>query len=139
MIDKGANPFTVRYSGHSHYGGYNLGTLSNLPTEKSIYFTIRPIFDKFECKTSFLDPWFYKTGIFDGKFNSVIGMGASGTVLSGEWCGEKAAFKFVDIGDQEHLEYASDNLKVLNEKLSEMTSIQETKGSRILSFYGHYR
>ena len=139
MIDKGVNPYVVYYSGHSEFDKYNLGYLSNLPPQKSIYFTTRSIFDDFTGQTNFLDPWFYKTSIFDGKFNSVIGKGASGKVLSGEWCGKKAAFKFVDIGAQKFRAYVSDSLKILNEKLSEMISIEETKGSKILTFYGHYR
>ena len=139
MIDKGLNPYVIAHYGRSKFDDYHLGYLSNLPTKKSIYFTTRSIYDEFKSQTNFLDPWFYKTDIFDGKFTSVVGKGASGTVLSGEWCGKKAAFKFVDIGAQEFREKSSDSLKILNEKLSEMTSIQETKGSTILSFYGHYR
>ena len=139
MINKGANPYVIANHGISEFDNYNLGYLSNLPTEKSMYFTIRPIFEESKDQSSFLDPWFYKTGVFDGKFNSVIGRGASGTVLSGEWFGKKAAFKFVNIGAQERPNNVKDNLKIQNKKLSEMTAIQKTKGSKILSFYGHYR
>ena len=53
--------------------------------------------------------------------------------------GKKAAFKFVDIGTQKFHEGSTDALKTLDEKLSEITSIQATKGSKIVSFYGHYR
>ena len=97
------------------------------------------MFDEFKGKTGFPDPWFYKTGIFDGKFNAVVGRGASGTVFSGKWCGRKAAFKFVEIGAQEVSELVRDGIRTLDQKLSEMTSIEVTKGSNILSFYGHYR
>ena len=86
-----------------------------------------------------MNPWFYRTGVFDGKLGSVIGQGASGTVISGEWYGKKAAFKFVDIGTQQETTMTSDALKSLDKKLSEMTSIQATKGSKIVEFYGHYR
>ena len=85
------------------------------------------------------DPWLYQTGVFDGKFDSVIGQGASGKVISGEWFGKKAAFKFVDIGDQKHQEDPEDASKTLNEKLREMISIQSSEGSKIVSLYGHYR
>ena len=139
MIDRGANPFVSAYSGHSQIGYFNLGSLSYLPAKKSVYFTIRPIVAKFKGKTPFRDPWFYRTGIFDGKFNSIIGKGASGIVFSGKWCGMKAAFNFVEIGVQKFRQQASEALKTLNENLTEMTSIQQTEGSKILSFYGHYR
>ena len=138
MIDKGANPYVVRHSGNSQFDDHNLGYLSNLPNKKSIYFTIGSIHNDFKNKANFFDPWFYKTGIF-GKFNSIIGKGASGIVLSGEWFGRKAAFKFVDVGYQKQTKMIADSLRIFNEKLSEMRSIQQTEGSKILSFYGHYR
>ena len=137
MIDKGANPFVVDYAGSTGFDISNLGRLSNLPSQKSVYFTTRPFEGEFEGKTNFPDPWFYRTGVFDGKLNSVIGQGASGTVLSGDWFGKKAAFKFVEIGAQKFQE--KNSLRNLDEKLSEMISIQSTRGSKIVSFYGHYR
>ena len=136
MVDNGANPYIVDFSGNTMFEYFDLDHLSNLPGQKSVYFTTRPIV---ESNPDFLDPWFYKTGVFNGNFNSLIGQGASGSVISGEWAGKKAAFKFVQIGAQKWQENASDTLKILNEKLSEMTSIQATKGSKIVSFYGHYR
>ena len=90
MIDRGANPFVVSYSGttrfsNNYYGEAkhkkDLGYLSNLPSQKSVYFTVRPLDGEFAGKTSFSDPWFYQTGVF-GKFDSVIGHGASGIVVS---------------------------------------------------------
>ena len=60
-------------------------------------------------------------------------------MISGQWAGKKAAFKFVEVGSQKHHEKVHDALKTLNDKLSEMTSIQATKGSTIISFFGHYR
>ena len=139
MIDRGANPFVVSYSGNTQFDIHNLDYLSNLPSQKSIYFITRPLPDEFKEQNSFPDPWFYETGVFDSKFSSVIGQGAAGTVISGEWFGKKAAFKFVEIGAQRYQKFAKDSLKSLNEKLSEMISIQETVGSKIVSFYGHYR
>ena len=129
MIDRGANPFIVDYAGRTRF---KLGRLSNLPTKKSIYFTIA----EFGDTTGLPDPWFYQTGVFDGKFDSMIGQGASGVVISGRWQGKRAAFKFVQI---ENRKVIQDSLRSLNEKLSEMTSIQSVRGSNIVSFYGHYR
>ena len=113
--------------------------MPNLPKQKSVFFTIRPLPDEFKEQNNFPDPWFYKTGVFDGKFDDVIGQGASGIVLKGEWFGRKAAFKFVEIGSQKYQERSDVALKSLNEKLPEMISIQSTAGSKIISFYGHYR
>ena len=137
MIDKGANPFVVDGSGAAQIK--RTRNLSNLPTKKSVFFTTRPFTDKFEEKSDFCDPWFYRTGVFDGKFCSVVGQGASGIVVKGEWYGKKAAFKFVEIGKQTFQKAANDSIKSLNEKLSEMITISEIAGSKIISFYGHYR
>ena len=139
MIQKGANPFVVSYLDQVESTLLNLAksNLSNLPSQKSVYFTVRPHVVKFEDEDDFLDPWFYRTGVF-GTFDSVIGHGASGIVLRGDWFGRKAAFKFVDVGTQYDPEHHS-TLKTLNEKLLEITSIQEAEGRGILPFYGHYR
>ena len=137
MIDKGANPFIVNYNGNLAY--LDEENLKNLPEQKSVFFITRPLDSNDESKADFLDPWFYRTGVFDGKFVKIIGRGASGTVISGEWYGKKAAFKFVEIGPQRFQVNNKDSLKTLNEKLSEMVSLQSTVGSKIVSFYGHYR
>ena len=139
MINRGVNPFVVHYNDKSQFDIENLGHLSNLPKRKSVFFITRPLPDEFQTQNKFLDPWFYTTGVFDGKFDFVIGKGSSGTILSGEWFGKKTAFKFVEIGTQEWQEDNKDNLKTLNEKLSEMTSIQSIAGSKIVTLYGHYR
>ena len=139
MVDRGANPFVVQSNGETQFDILNLGHLSNLPSQKSIYFTTRPLPDEFKHQNEFPDPWFYKTGIFNGKYNSMIGRGAAGTVVSGEWFGKQAAFKFVEIGAQKYQTDIKDSLKTLDEKLSEMISIQSTVGSKIVIFYGHYR
>ena len=111
--------------------------LSNLPVEKSVYFTTRQL--KGASKLDFSDPWYYRNGVFDIKFGTVIGQGASGIVISGEWYGKKAAFKFVELGNQKFQQDVEDNVKTLEKKLSEMTSVESIKGSKIVSFYGHYR
>ena len=144
MIIRGANPSIVSYDGRTSYRIFSLDHLSNLPSQKSVYFSTRPFPDDFKQQNEFPDPWFYKTGVFDGKCDSLIGQGAAGTVISGEWFGKKAAFKFVeikfvDIGIEESTKNMTDNLHRLDKKLSEMISIQSTVGSKIVSFYGHYR
>ena len=141
MIDKGANPFIVDYDGETQFEMFDLSNLKKLPTTKSVYFLTRPLKGYDETYDDFLDPWFYRSGVYDGKFESAIGQGASGRVISGQWYGKKAAFKFVEIGNQKipNSGKVEDGLKVLDEKLSEMTSIQTTKGSKIVQFYGHYR
>ena len=137
MINKGANPYIVQYNGNTWTD--ETAHLSNLPTQKSIYFTTRSLPGNDHNKPDFLDPWFYRTGVFDGEFDSVIGKGTSGIVISGEWLGKKAAFKFVQTGNQKLPKDVPDALKTLDEKLSEMTTIQATQGSKIVQFYGLYR
>ena len=137
MIDSGANPFVVDYYGNTWAD--KTRNLSNLPSQKSIFFATRPFPDVFEDQNAFPDPWFYESGVFDGRFVRVVGQGATGTVISGEWFGEKAAFKFVEIGAQNFVEVTTDSLETLNEKLSEIIFIESTVGSKIVSFYGHYR
>ena len=139
MIDRGANPFVVAYVDTESPWIDETRNLSNLPNQKSVYFTIRSLPNELKEQNAFSDPWFYKTGIFDGKFVRVIGQGATGRVISGEWFGKKAAFKFVEIGTQKFQEEVADGLKTLNEKLTEMLSIQAIVGTKIVSFNGHYR
>ena len=139
MIDRGANPFVFNYKGHTQFDIHDLGHLSNLPRQKSIYFTTRPLRDDFKQQNEFQDPWFYKTGIFDEKFSSVIGRGAAGTFVCGEWFGKPAAFKFNNIGSLKYPIFIKDCLKTLDEKLSKMISIQSVVSSKFVSFYGHYR
>ena len=139
MTDKGANPFVMDYSHWLHGKGSIHGHLSNLPSKKSIFFTTRSFPDEFEAKSDFPAPWFYRTGVFDGKFRSVVGRGASAVVLNGEWYGKKAAYKFVEIGFQKFQQFADGAIKTLDKKLSEMISISELVGSKIVPFYGHYR
>ena len=146
MNEKGANPYVVDAIDTDQFTDWNLANsnLSNLPTKKSVYFTVRPLDDEFQKESGFLDPWSYKTGVF-GSFDSVVGRGASGTVLSGDWFGKKAAFKFVEIefGKFENLTEVAlpieNRLKILNEKLLAIMSTQESWGSKMVKFFGHYR
>ena len=141
MINHGVNPFVVAHFGKDELENWNLSNLSNLPTEKSIYFSIDPFncFCDQECDFDLSTSWFYKNGVFDGKFDYTIGKGGSGIVLHGFCHGVEAVYKFVDIGKQEFQENASDALAELNRKLGEMRSIRATSGSKTLKFYGHYR
>ena len=138
MLNNGANPYICNYNGNSsvHHlrrAGYEIDM-----KQRSVYFTTQPLFG---TNPGFLHPWFYKTGVFNGNFDleKPLGEGSAGIVIKGEWAGKKAAFKFVDIGKQQQLGHAKYSLEILGKKLSEMNEIQSTKGSRILSFYGHYR
>ena len=139
MIDKEANPFVVDFNGFTQFQLLSLGHLSNLPSKKSVFFTTRSFEGGFEQKISFQEPWFYRNGVLDGKFGLLIGQGATGSVISGEWFGKKAAFKFVEVGKQKFQAETKDSLETLDDKLSEMISIQSTTGSKIVNFYGHYR
>ena len=136
MINRGANPF-VRWDGMLQYEVFNLDYLSNLPSQKSVYFITRPIPDEFMKQNNFLGPWRYKTGVFDGKFVSVIASEESiGTVISGYWFGKRAAYEFVQIGTQKYQTEARDRLKTLNERLTIGSTIQ--RGSKIAPLF-HYR
>ena len=137
MIDKGANPYIVDYNGNTQYKLEGLDHLPNMP--KSVFFTTRPLVGNNRSKVDFLDPWFYHNGVFNINLGTVCGRGTSGTVITGEWYGKKAAYKFVEIGTQKFEKDVPDAIKNLDEKLAEMTSIQATKGSKIVQFYGHYR
>ena len=98
VLDRGVNPFVVDYDGTTPFQNHGLGHLSNIPPQKSVFFTTRPIEGKFKGKTNFPAPWCYGSGVFDGKFEDFIGKGAVAVVLSGQWFGKKAAFKGVVAG-----------------------------------------
>ena len=141
MINSGVNPYVVNYTGCSESEYLNLSSMLNLPTSKSIFFSIEPFecFCDQKCDSDLSNPWFYNNGLFDGQFDFQVGKGAYGIVLHGYCHGIEAAFKFIDIGKQQPLQYVSYCLDELKRKLGEMRSIQATKGSKILEFYGHYR
>ena len=141
MIDCGANPYVVGYTGQSNAEHMDLSNLK-LPPSKSIFFSIEP----FSCSCEDKDglglpiPWFYKNGVFDGQFDSVIGKGASGVVLHGYFQGEEAAYKFVEIPkDTYYSGEIEDALSELSRRLNEMRSLRSTNGSNIVDFYGHFR
>ena len=109
-----------------------LSAYKKLP--KSIYFSTENVPNE-----NLLAPWQYKTGIFPGKFNGLIGSGSEGTVVAGEWLGKKAAFKFIRFSLSRKMSTTVEVLDDLHKRLSEMKAMQQTKGSAILPFWGHFR
>ena len=88
---------------------------------------------------SFDKPWYYKNGVYNGRFGRVLGQGANGVVIEGTFEGKEAAFKFVRTKWQKPHQYSKDINAFLDAQITEMSSITSTKGSRILTFLGHYR
>ena len=79
-------------------------------------------------------------GVYPGRFGRVIGQGGEGTVLSGYWHGEEAAFKFIPVRKQQFgTGFVKDGLADLATRLNEMLTMQSTHGSCILKVLGHYR
>ena len=141
MIDFGANPFVVFNDGNTQFETYNLSYLDNLPTQKSVFFPVQSFACcNDQCEFDLSDSWYYKTGTFPGKFEKVIGRGASSTVLSGTFQHKKAAFKFVEIETKKNPKaQIGDRINYLNKQLNDMTSIQSVVGNEIAQFYGHFR
>ena len=136
MIDMGANPFILEYKGQSQYDFYKLGTfgLKNLPSVKSIYFSVR----SFETG-NLPHPWTYTSGVYPGFYSQVVGFGGEGIVIQGKWAGIKAAFKFVQLRNQKISNDATESLNGLYDKLSQMIEMDTTSGSKILNLLGHFR
>ena len=82
-------------------------------------------------------------GIFPGNFTCRKGSGGEGCVLEGEIPGKrknkKAAYKFVDVLSQQDKKSATEALKNMRDKLSEMITMQALEGSSIMPFLGHFR
>ena len=135
MIDMGANPHVKNYDGASEYETWSLSSLSNIPPSKSVFFQLR------NYNSEMPSAWEYKTGVYNqGHFGRVRGSGGEGTVIEGLWQNQTpAAFKFVEVRDQKAMKLVKDGLNDMNERLSEMTNQQLTKGTAILKFEGHYR
>ena len=134
MIDLGANPHIRDVNGDTNYDNFGLSNLNNLPSVKSVFFSIK----KFSTG-NVGEPWYYTTGVYDGKFGRVISKGGEGTVIQGEWNGQPAAFKFVQMKGLKFREKYSDNMADINERLKEMTEMLATPGDVILSLEAHYR
>ena len=133
MINRGANPHVRSYSGRSEYEFFSLESLSVDPCQ-SIYFPIKP-FPSGNLPKEF----HYENGVYPGKYVKAIGKGAEGIVIQGTWDNEKAAFKFVQVRDQEYMEKVSDNLADMNSRVREMIEMDSVTGSNILKFNGHFR
>ena len=136
MIDKGVNPYIMKWNGGTQYDIHSLSSsnLINLPKLKSVYF---PIVD-FNNK-ELLVLWQYKTGVFPGKFNRLIGSGGEGYVLEGEWDNIEAAFKFVGVEKQKPKTFVHETLDDLEKELGEMKTMQTTIGTAIMPLIGHFR
>ena len=125
----------------TQYDLHSLASLSNIPTVKSIAFSVK----SFPCTCSTLcagdlsNEWFYINGVYPGQFDRVIGQGGEGIVLSGYWHGEEAAFKFIPVRKQQAQRKVEDGLADLATRLNEMLTMQSTRGSCILKILGHYR
>ena len=133
MIGLGVNPHIRDPYGKTNYDAYGLSNLNNLPSVKSVFYPIK------NFPTGNLgEPWFYTTGVYDGKFGRVIGKGGEGTVIEGEWNGKPAAFKFVEIKGLKVTNY-DDVMADMNERLKEMTEMMATPGDAILPFQAHFR
>ena len=143
MIEKGGNGylyalfedyFKTRTKKSADYHKSMFQKVQQYKKTISIYFSIENSENQ-----ALLPPWTYKTGVFPGKFNRLIGSGSEGTVIEGEWIGKKAAFKFVRIGVQKQVKTTVELLDDLNRRLTEMKALQEAKGSAITPFLGHFR
>ena len=135
MINMGSNPHVLRYDGKSEYDNWSLSGLSNIPSSKSVYFQLSDI------KTDMPSAWEYKTGVYgQGQFGEVKGSGGEGIVIERVSKNQtRAAFKFVEVRSQKYIEKMEEALADMDERLSEMTNQEMTKGTRILKFEAHYR
>ena len=126
MIDHGANPHVIGSDGRTEYETWNLSSLVNVPTVKSIWFSV--------------DNWTYTSGVYPGDFGDKIGSGGEGTVIEGKWDGEPAAFKFVQIEQDSTLRPNSveGGLIDLKKRLNEMEQLKSIKSPTIINFFGHY-
>ena len=132
------NPFIEDHKGNTKFDRWPdlQAVIDAVPMQelkKSIYFSINPT----ESYPSELQQaWFYENGVFPGRFECILGEGAEGTVLKGIWCGQYAAFKFVEIKNQEFQQKVADGVDDLNKRLNILSS---TKGRNILFHHGHFR
>ena len=128
MIAKGANPHVTGLNDTTEFKTWNLSSLSNVPEIKSIWFTV--------------DNWTYTNGVYPGNFEEKLGSGGEGTVIRGEWNGEPAAFKFVQIDEefatQRRFKSVEAGLSDLKKRLNEMEQLVSVKSSTIVNFFGHY-
>ena len=112
----------------------SLGYLSHVPTVKSIFYPIKPF-----RSGNLASPFHYENGVYPGQFRQVIGKGAEGTAIEGVWGNEKAAYKFVEVRDQERMRTLEDGLNDMNTRVREMIEMKSISGSNILKINGHFR
>ena len=134
MIDKGANPHIIAYHGYAKSASNDLTKLKNVPTIKSVFYSIKDF-----NESNLGDPWCYTTGVYDGKFARLIGKGGEGTVILGEFDSRPAAYKFVKVKNQKYGARYEDHLKDMKERLKEMTDQIEAEGDSIFYLDAHYR
>ena len=134
MINRGANPHVLHCDDDSEYNIHSLSSLSNVPTIESIFFPIKSF-----PSGNLPSPFHYETGIYPGQFCQVIGKGGEGTVIQGIWGNEKAAYKFVQVRDQNFMKSVEDGLADMNDRVREMIEMESISGSNILKFNGHFR
>ena len=141
MIDLGANPHIRDVDEITHYERGYLSGINNLPQVKSVFFPIK------NFPTGKLgEPWCYTTGVYNGEFGRVIGKGGEGTVIQGEFNGQPAAYKFVQIKGLDKLDKTwtleqeyDGSIQDMNIRLNEMTEMVATSGDAILPFQAHFR
>ena len=130
MLDSGANPFVLNSTGDSEYKLWSIKNQSTSLTSKpkSIFHTIGYYSCKCimaPCSISLFFPWFYSSGVFNGKFTRLIN--GSSRVVEGVLCGKRVVFKFVPLYD---------DIGALKRQIDEM----ETYGVDVkVPFYWHYR
>ena len=134
MIDNGANPHIRNANGTVQYDLFGLSYLKNVPSVKSVFYPIKNF-----SSGNLGDPWYYKTGVYDGKYGQVIGKGGEGIVIRGEWNGEQAAYKFVQIKGLKFGKNYDEVMADVNKRLKEMTEMMATPGDAILPFEAHFR
>ena len=134
MIDCGVNPHIRGPKGNSNYDFYGLSNLVNVPSIKSVFYSIQNF-----PSGNFGDPWCYTTGVYDGKYARVIGRGGEGIVLEGVWKGQPVAYKFVQINGLIFGSSYEGAVVDMNERLKEMTEMIATPGDAILPFEAHFR
>ena len=134
MIDLGANPHIKDARGKTECDPYDLSNLNNLPSIKSVFYTIK----KFSTG-NLGEPWCYTTGVYDGNFGRKIGKGGEGTVIQGNFDGQPAAFKFVQMKGLKLDQSYDDEMADMSKRLKEMTEMMATPGDTILPFQAHFR
>ena len=134
MIIRGANPHVRNNKNKSNYEKYSLDGLSNLPIIESIYYPIKSF-----QSGNLPKPFNYITAVYPGKYGRVIGRGGEGTVIQGLWGNESCAFKFVQVRNEKHKKFVSDNLDNMNARLREMIAMDAISGTNILKLEGHHR